>query len=208
MARRVRRKRNVSGILLFGLFVLIWGLGVTQVHGNWVSVSPNLPAIPAFLPPCLAALVPFVIGTVRARRFILREQQQRRSVSMQTVDRMDGVAFERFIGRALVNRGWTVAYTKTSGDFGADLVAERGRERWVFQCKRYNHAVGVEAVQQVYAAMTYYQASHAVVVTNHRFTEAAKVLAESTGVELWARDVVETFLTPPVSSRKTAWQLW
>ena len=78
--------------------------------------------------------------------------------------------------------------TRTTGDFGADLVLESAGVRTVVQAKRYDSPVGIEAVQEVIGAKAHYGASDAWVVTNSSFTPAAETLAAENGVQLFARD--------------------
>jgi restriction system protein len=54
----------------------------------------------------------------------------------------------------------------------------------VLQRKRYSTAVGVDAVQQVFAGQRFYDARFAAVVSNNSFTIGAKELATKCGVKL------------------------
>ena len=56
------------------------------------------------------------------------------------------------------------------------------------QVKKYTGRVGVAAVQEVYAAKTYYNAAYAIVVTNSYFTKQARELAAKLYVTLVDRD--------------------
>ncbi len=80
-----------------------------------------------------------------------------------------------------------------AGDEGADLVADYGAQRWVFQCKwRQRAAVGDSAIFEVQNAMRKYQASRAAVVTNSTFTRSAhehvQTIAQLTEIKigLWS----------------------
>ncbi|MCX4371952.1 MAG: restriction endonuclease [Dysosmobacter sp.] len=98
----------------------------------------------------------------------------------------DGFDFERKFAAALKRDGFeNVTVTEKSGDFGADILAEKDGVKYVIQCKYYTSSVGVKAVQQVFASKIHYAAHVAVVATNSVFTKSAKVLAEETGVLLW-----------------------
>lgn len=98
----------------------------------------------------------------------------------------DGYEFEEYIAKILRANGYKdVQVTKKSGDFGADIIAEKDAIKYVFQCKYYSSQVGIEAIQQVYAAKTFYNAHVSIAVTNSVFTKAAKVLAEELNVVLW-----------------------
>jgi restriction system protein len=96
----------------------------------------------------------------------------------------DGVEFELFCAEELRRGGWRVALTGASRDQGADIVAERGPERLVVQCKFLNRPVGNHAVQEVVAARSHHLGNRALVASNQRFTASAAELAATNGVEL------------------------
>lgn len=101
----------------------------------------------------------------------------------------DGFQFERFAAGILTWNGFTnVTVTPKTNDFGGDVLAEKEGIKFVFQCKYYTLPVGVEAVQQVFAAKIHYSCHVAVVITNSVFTKAASILAEESGVLLWGGD--------------------
>lgn len=102
----------------------------------------------------------------------------------EDMSRMTGVAFEECIKALLRKSGWNVDHTPGSGDMGADLVIRRNGKMIVVQCKRYSKAVGVQAVQEVLGAKSFYQAQEACVITNSTFTQAAQTLARSARVRL------------------------
>jgi len=63
------------------------------------------------------------------------------------IDRMEGRTFEQFLRLAFARRGYGVELTRYRGDYGADLVMTKGRDRVAVQAKRYGKKVGVKAVQ-------------------------------------------------------------
>lgn len=108
---------------------------------------------------------------------------------MVEVDRLDGVSFENFVAGLLAGAGYDgVETTKASGDYGVDIVAARGGEKYVFQCKCYASNLGVKPVQEIYSGAGMYHADVAVVVTNAHFTQNAITLADELGVLLWDRE--------------------
>lgn len=96
----------------------------------------------------------------------------------------DGIEYERFCAQKLEAAGWHTQVTKASSDQGCDVIVQKDGVRAVVQCKRYGKPVGNSAVQEIYGALNYYGASHAVVVTNSTYTPGAKSLAQSNGVIL------------------------
>jgi HJR/Mrr/RecB family endonuclease len=110
----------------------------------------------------------------------------RRGAALAEVE--DGYAFERYVADRLHRNGFAeVRTTSLSGDFGVDVLAEKGGVCYAFQCKHYRQPGGVKAVQEVHAGMVYYDCHVGVVVASSTFTPAARELAERTGVELWDR---------------------
>jgi restriction system protein len=93
---------------------------------------------------------------------------------------MTGKEFELFVRNQLVQRGYqNVDTTPDSGDMGADLVVRQNGKVIVIQCKRCSSPVGVNAVQEVLGAKSFYKANEAWVVTDSTFTKAARQLARS-----------------------------
>ena len=109
---------------------------------------------------------------------------------------MTPVEYEKYCEGLFKLEGWRTSSTNTSGDQGADIVADSGENRVVVQCKYYSKPVGNSAVQEVAAARAFYDANLALVVSRYGFTKAAKALAERALVQLvidanlqrWARD--------------------
>ncbi|WP_082487553.1 restriction endonuclease [Methylobacterium sp. Leaf89] len=112
----------------------------------------------------------------------------------------EGIAYERYCAGRLREAGWNARATQASGDQGADIVAEQAGTRLVVQCKRYGRPVGNGAVQEIAAAMRYWSADMAAVVSNAGFTPAARKLAAATGVRLLHHDALaELQPAPPVA---------
>lgn len=123
---------------------------------------------------------------------IEREKKIRDSGILQ-VDKMTGVQFEEYLRILYSSAGYQVKTTPTSGDFGADLLLEKGEQRIAVQAKRYKANVGIKAVQEIASAKIHYKANEAWVVTNSNYTKAATQLAESNGVKLIGRDQLITY---------------
>ena len=92
--------------------------------------------------------------------------------------------FERWCAKVLENNGWTATVTKASGDQGADVLARKGNQSIVLQCKLYTGTVGNKAVQEAFSAQRHYLTRRSAVVTNAAFTKSAHELARSTRVLL------------------------
>ena len=103
---------------------------------------------------------------------------------------MTGAEFEEFVAAVIRGNGYEVIeMTKTTGDFGADIIASKNGENIAVQCKRYAKPVGVKAVQEAISAMKHYDCDSCLVVTNSRFTKQAMELAnDNEVVGLWDRN--------------------
>ena len=100
-------------------------------------------------------------------------------------DDMDPYEYEHFCAKQFELSGWDEAYaTSGSADQGADVIAKRGKEQLVGQCKKYGKPVGNKAVQEVLGAKKFYNANSAVVISNAGFTKSAEALAKTGNVKL------------------------
>lgn len=97
-----------------------------------------------------------------------------------------GEDYEQFCADELKKYGFkNIRLTKSSGDYGVDIVCEKRGEKWAVQCKYYSSHVGLGAVQQAAAGKAMYECDRAMVITNSVFTSQAKELAMQNGVDLW-----------------------
>lgn len=63
------------------------------------------------------------------------------------IDSLEGIQFEKYIGELLKKVGfYNVTVTKGSGDFGADIIAQKGGEKFAFQCKRFSSSIGPKPI--------------------------------------------------------------
>ena len=118
----------------------------------------------------------------------IEDAADRENVEIGFSDDLSPIEYERLVADALQRCGWEVRLTKTSGDQGVDVVAEKSGNRVVIQCKLYSRPVGNAAVQEVIAGRAFEKAKFAAVVTNNTYTMAAKQLAESAAVLLLHHD--------------------
>ena len=107
------------------------------------------------------------------------------------IDTMTGYEFEKYLEDFFIKSGYHVEKRKRSHEQGLDLLLVRQGESTAVQVKRYSKPVRNKAVQEVIAAREYYHCSHALVVTNSRFTLSAQQLAERCNVELWDRKTLK-----------------
>ncbi|MGP0079951.1 restriction endonuclease [Mycobacterium sp.] len=120
----------------------------------------------------------------RQRRRDLRHLRS----DLSAIDEMSGLEFEEFVAAQLRTRGWGVAHTASTGDYGVDLIATNNGTRMAVQCKRQAKPVGVAAVQQVVCGAAHHGCHQTVVVTNQGFTKAARQLATTHRCRLVGRE--------------------
>ncbi|MDT8862984.1 restriction endonuclease [Alkalihalobacillus sp. MEB130] len=112
-------------------------------------------------------------------------------ISITDIDQMSGHEFEDYLYVLFVALGYEETFlTKKSRDFGADLLfRDRSRRETVVQAKRITEKVGLDAVQEIFAAQAYYQADKAVIITTaKKLSEPCMKLAAATKVSIIARD--------------------
>ena len=127
-------------------------------------------------------------GVVLCRRF-------RKRYADDELDEMEGLDFEYYCAELLRNRGFIeVEVTKSSGDYGIDILAEKEGVTYAIQCKRYNGPVGVKAVQEAYAGRDLYDRMVGCVLTNQYFTQPAVDAAQKLKILLWDRDYLEEMI--------------
>ena len=114
-----------------------------------------------------------------------------RKYTLKQLDKMDGHQFEYACADILKANGYKhVKVTRSSGDFGVDVIAEKDKVRYAIQCKRYNHKLDNTPIQEVVGGFAYYQCDKGAVMTNQYFTEPAKQLAQVNDIKLLDRDTL------------------
>lgn len=116
----------------------------------------------------------------RAMMLIALIERDRKAIS--TRSNRSGIEYERSCELALRAEGYSVETTPASGDFGADLVAEKDGLRYAIQCKDLSKPVGVKGIQEAAGAKRHYLTDFACVVCDAGFTDAAIELATSNKV--------------------------
>ncbi|MFT7773275.1 SNF2-related protein [Roseateles sp.] len=130
------------------------------------------------------------------------EAVPKRYLTMDDVDRMDGDGFEVFCCMLWGRLGFQATVTpKRGGDGGIDVVALKGREGELLQCKSSKASeVGWDAIKEVTAGAARYQATfrgtrfRRLAVTNQSFTTGAREQAAANHVELIVRSNLEEML--------------
>tara|TARA_B110000977_G_scaffold201785_1_gene298618 strand:- start:3105 stop:4799 length:1695 start_codon:yes stop_codon:yes gene_type:complete len=102
-------------------------------------------------------------------------EQEYHFMNEQRLDNGPWQALERGVARLLQHGGFKdVTVVGGTGDLGADVVATKGKKKWVIQAKyRSSGNVGRTAVMEAFKAMQAYGADSCVTVTNQFFSPDA-----------------------------------
>ncbi len=114
--------------------------------------------------------------------------------NISQTDHMTGIDFENCLKALFEAMGYRVELTKTTGDFGADLIISKAGKKSIIQAKCYSKTVGVKAVQEVISARSYYGIENAFVFANQEFSNEAKILAQKSSVSLVGRQTLSELL--------------
>lgn len=142
----------------------------------------------------LKAEVRKVENELELKNFEKRLAEEHKQIRLEDIDQLNGYEFEDFLKTLFSKMGYHVEQTKLSGDQGADLVIVKFGEKTVIQAKRFGGKVGNKAVQEIFAAMSLYEAHKGMVITNNYFTPAAFELASATNIELVDRNGLEELI--------------
>jgi HJR/Mrr/RecB family endonuclease len=108
------------------------------------------------------------------------------------LDKLTGTESEAAIAGLYESKGFEVQITKATGDFGVDILASKEGKTLAIQAKRWGGKVGVKAIQEVASGAYFYKADTSAVVTSSFFTDKAKELAKSLGVQLIDKEILAT----------------
>lgn len=115
-------------------------------------------------------------------------------ITIEDIDRISGYDFERVLKLLFEKMGYHVIHTTLSNDQGADLIVEKFGIKTVVQAKNWQNNVTNSGIQEVVAAINYYDAHRAMVISSSGFTPSACDLAQSNKVILWDRSILISML--------------
>ena len=129
-------------------------------------------------------------------------QQKEEKLTLESIKKepqkfasLTGSEFEKLIYRLFTAIGYSVEWIGKSGDQGGDLIANKEGERLLIQTKCYRDwSTGNEAVQQVVAAMKYYDCNKAIIITTSYFTPQAIALAKANKTDLISKERLQKML--------------
>lgn len=140
----------------------------------------------------IVGLIIFLCVVVIAIIFFIKKYHR---VIPEHFDTLEGHEFEYYCAELLRKKGFIdVEVTKGSGDYGADILAEKDGVTYAIQCKCYTAPIGVKAIQEAYAGRDYYDRMVGAVLTNQYFTTPAVDAAKKLKILLWDRGYLESML--------------
>lgn len=144
----------------------------------------------------IVALFPIVLIYLIARAFKNSKERKLNQdkiavFNMTQIDQLSGIEFEKFLKQLFEKLGYSVSLTKTSHDYGADLIITKKNKTAIVQAKCYGKTVGVKAIQEIATARSHYASADAIVATNNYFSKDAIILATENNISLIDRDVIE-----------------
>lgn len=140
----------------------------------------------------IASLIFLITYIVRRITEVKKEKELQNALINSGISQIDNLApfeFEEWVARLLKTAGYNAIATKKSGDYGADVIAEKNGTKIAIQVKKFNQPVGIKAVQEVVSAMRYYDCQNGWVITSASgFTTAAYNLARKNSIKLINRN--------------------
>lgn len=126
----------------------------------------------------------------RNKNEIISKSNKIDEVTIDDIDKMGGLEFEKFICVLFIKMGYKSNLTKASGDQGVDVIIENDLFKIGIQTKCYSDVVGNSAIQEATAGIKFYKCDKAMVITNNYFTKSAIELAKVNNVILWDRNIL------------------
>lgn len=114
---------------------------------------------------------------------------------LEKIDTMKGIEFEKFVANLLKHENfYNIETTRASGDYGADIIAEKNKIKYAIQCKRYSSKVSASPIGEILRGMKKYNCDKGIVITNNYFTNQAIEESKICDVELWDRDTIKSII--------------
>ena len=129
----------------------------------------------------LAALMSW--SATRRRTKLLAEAESR--AASAPLQQMSWREFEQVVGAHFERLCYSVSFTPDGADGGVDVVARKGSETFLIQCKQWRATqVGVSVVRELFGVMAARGVTGGFVVSIGPFTAEARAFAEGRNIEL------------------------
>ncbi len=159
---------------------------VSGIDGIFKNVLPDLLHVLAFFGQIVLP-VAFLLGSMASvilnfKRTKLYDKTSC-SVSHNSLGNMSWQDFEYLVGEYFRRRQFSVEETKSGADGGVDLIATKGMEKYLIQCKHWQaYKVGVNVVRELLGVMVGVGATGGFVVTSGEFTKDAIDFAKANNI--------------------------
>lgn len=119
----------------------------------------------------------------RRRAKLLAETEKRADTA--PLQQLTWREFEQLVGAHFERLGYMVSFTPDGADGGVDVIARKGSEIFLVQCKQWRATqVGVSVVRELLGMMAAFGATGAFVVSTGAFSNDAKALGDGRNIEL------------------------
>jgi restriction system protein len=147
------------------------------IDGVFQNIFPGFLHVLAFYGQIIIPFM-FLLGSMLSVIFNFRRtklyDKTSKSFSHNSLDKMSWQDFEYLVGEYFRRRGFTVTETKSGADGGVDLIATKGKDKYLIQCKHWKaYKVGVKIVRELLGVMVGVGATGGFVVTSGEFTKDA-----------------------------------
>ncbi len=187
------------------------GLGGAVIGGMLATAAFFL----QFVAPVFFAVAGLGSWLRQRRRANLLAQTESRAAS-GALQQLTWKEFEQVVGAFFERQGYTVSFTPDGADGGVDVIAGKGREIFLIQCKQWRATqIGVAIVRELFGIMAARGATGAFVVSIGDFSADAHAFAEGRNIRLvnaneLLRDASKHDLsaaTPPAEERAVSNEL-
>ena len=97
---------------------------------------------------------------------------------------LSGSQFEREMATLFKRRGYIVELRGGAGDGGIDILARKGGETTIIQCKRYKNPVGPAAARELYGSLIASGADQGILACTAGFTKGARDFVDGKPIRL------------------------
>ena len=150
----------------------------------WVSTFKTAGMILQYIAPLVLifAAIQSWTGQRRRGRLLIEAEQRTESAPLQQISWRE---FEQLVGAYFERQGYSISFTPDGADGGVDIVARKGKETFLIQCKQWRATqVGVSVVRELFGVMTARGATGSFVVSIGPFTDDAKAFASGRNITL------------------------
>ena len=185
----MKRNETTIACLIGAIGFLPVGILLTYFSNSLDGMRHMMPFGVLSIIASLIFLITYIVKRITA---VKKEKELQNALINSGISQIDNLApfeFEEWVARLLKTAGYNAIATKKSGDYGADVIAEKDGIKIAIQVKKFNQPVGIKAVQEVASAMKYYDCHDGWVITSaYGFTTAAHNLAQKNSIKLINRN--------------------